>query len=295
MYLQRYLSFENRILRMKAMDVDAVRAFLLAADLQSFTRAADVLGTTQSAVSLKLQRLEEQLGRRLLERTPRHVRLSAEGLTFLGVARELVSSHDRAAAAFETEQRRLAIGINQLLVGNELPLLLRRMRDHDPKLMVEIRVAGTNELMRAQEQGELDAVLVLRPERRGTKRGKVVFAEPFSWFAAADWDWRAGQPLPLATQGESCRIRAEAVRALDRAGIEWHEVFVGKGAAILGAAAVAGLAVAILARRAAPQGAVDVIGLLSLPPIRSQDVMLYSNLSDRRTQNAVRVLTLAYQ
>jgi DNA-binding transcriptional LysR family regulator len=64
---------------MKAMDVDAVKAFVLAADLQSFTRAADVLGTTQSAISLKLQRLEQQLGRRLLERTPRHVRLSAEG------------------------------------------------------------------------------------------------------------------------------------------------------------------------------------------------------------------------
>lgn len=279
---------------MKAMDVDAVRAFLLTADLQSFTRAADVMGTTQSAVSLKLQRLEEQLGRRLLERTPRHVRLSVEGLTFLGVARELVSSHDRAAAAFETEQRRLAIGINQLLVGNELPLLLRRMRDHDPKLLVEIRIAGTNELMRAQEQGELDAVLALRPEGR-RKRGKIVFAEPFSWFAAAGWDWRVGQPLPLATQGESCRIRSEAVRALDRAGIEWHEVFVGKGAAILGAAAVAGFAVAVLARRAAPQGAVDVSGLLSLPPMRAQDVMLYSSLSDRRTQNALRVLTLAFQ
>lgn len=281
-------------MQMKSMDVDAVRAFLLAADLQSFTRAAEVLGTTQSAVSLKLRRLEEQLGRRLLERTPRHVRLSVEGLAFLGVARELVSSHDRAAAAFDTEQRRLAIGINQQLVGRELPLLLRRMRDHDPNLLVEMRVAGTKELMASQERGELDAVLVLRPDDRG-KRGKVVFAEPFSWYAAPGWEPRAGQPLPLATQGESCRTRAEAVRALDRAGIEWREVFVGKGAAILGAAAVAGLAVAVLARRAAPPDTVDVGGLLSLPAIRSQDVMLYSNLSDRRTRDALRVLALAFQ
>ncbi len=82
---------------MKAIDVDAVRAFLLAADLKSFTQAANVLGTTQSAVSLKLRRLEDQLGRRLLERTPRHVRLSAEGLAFQGAARELVSSSDRHA------------------------------------------------------------------------------------------------------------------------------------------------------------------------------------------------------
>ncbi len=276
------------------MDIEAVRAFLLAAELRSFTRAADVMGTTQSAVSLKLQRLEEQLGRRLLERTPRQVRLSAEGLIFLEVARELVSSHDRAAAVFETEQRRLAIGINQQLVGSELPSLLRRMRDHDPTLLVEMRVAGTRDLMQAYEQGNLDAVLVLRPEDR-SKQGKAVFAEDFAWFAAVAWEPRVGQALPLATQGESCRIRAAAVRALDRAGIAWSEVFVGQGAAILGAAAAAGLAVAVLARRAAPSGTVDVGGKLSLPSIPAQDVMLYSSLNDRRTRDALRVLVMAFQ
>lgn len=279
---------------MKAMDVDAVRAFLLTADLKSFTRAAQVLGTTQSAISLKLRRLEEQLGRRLLERTPRQVRLSAEGAAFLGMARELVLSHDRAAVAFTTEQRRLSIGINQQLVGSELPVLLRRMRDHDPNLLVEMRIAGTNELMQALERGELDAVLVLRPAEGG-KRGRMVFQESFSWFATSGWEPVAGQPLPLATQGEPCSIRLEAIRALDRAGIEWREVFIGKGAAILGAAAAAGLAVAMLARRAAPPGTVDVGGRLSLPPIRPQDVMLYSNLSDRRTREALRIITLAFE
>ena len=279
---------------MKAMDVDAVRAFVLAAELKSFTRAADVLGTTQSAVSLKLRRLEDQLGRRLLERTPRHVRLSAEGLAFFGMARELVSTHDRAAAAFEVERRRLAIGISHLLVGGELPSLLRRMRDHDPGLLVEMRVAGTRELMQAYEQGELDAVLALRPEDR-RKQGRAAFVETFSWFAAVGWEPHANQPLPLATQGESCRIRAVAIRALDKAGIQWSEVFVGKGAAILGAAAAGGLAVALLAQRAAPSGTVDIGESLSLPPIPPQDVMLYTTLSDRRSREALRVLTLAFR
>lgn len=279
---------------MKAMDVDAVKAFVLAAELQSFTRAADVLGTTQSAVSLKLRRLEGQLGRRLLERTPRHVRLSAEGQAFLEVARELVSTHDRAVAAFEVERRRLAIGISHLLVGGELPSLLRRMREHDPGLLVEMRVAGTRELMQAYEADELDAVLALRPDDR-RKQGRAAFVEPFSWFAAVGWAPRAGQPLPLATQGASCRIRATATGVLDKAGIAWNEVFVGKGAAILGAAVAAGLAVAPLARRAAPAGTVDVGESQSLPPIPAQDVMLYTALRDRRSREALRVLTLAFR
>ena len=279
---------------MQTLDIGAVKAFVLAAELRSFTRAADALGTTQSAVSLRLRRLEEQLGRRLLERTPRQVRLSAEGLAFLDAARELISAHDRATSAFDAEQRRLIVGISHQLIGAELPSLLRRMRDHDPGLRVEMRIAGTRELMQAYEQGGLDAVLVLRPEDR-RKQGKPAFAEGFSWFAAAGWKPYAGLPLPLATQGESCGVRAAAVRALDRAGIAWDEVFVGKGAAIVGAAATAGLAVAVLAKRAAPPGTVDVCAAFSLPPIPAQDVMLYSALNDRRSRAALRVLALAFQ
>jgi hypothetical protein len=71
----------------RTLDLDAVQAFVLAADLQSFTRAAEALDSTQSAISLKLKKLEQRLGRRLLERTPRLVRLSAEGQQFLPAAR----------------------------------------------------------------------------------------------------------------------------------------------------------------------------------------------------------------
>lgn len=53
------------------LDIATVQAFLLVADLQSFTRTAEALGTTQAAVSLKLQRLETLLGKRLVERSPR--------------------------------------------------------------------------------------------------------------------------------------------------------------------------------------------------------------------------------
>lgn len=64
---------------MRMLDLEAVQAFVLTADLKSFTRAAEAMDSTQSAVSLKIKRLEDALGRRLLERTPRLVRLSQDG------------------------------------------------------------------------------------------------------------------------------------------------------------------------------------------------------------------------
>ncbi|WP_224023372.1 helix-turn-helix domain-containing protein, partial [Burkholderia vietnamiensis] len=77
---------------MKVLDLDAVRAFVLVADLASFTRAADALGTTQSAVSLKLKRLEARLGKPLLARTPRVVKLAPDGENFLSAARTLLDA-----------------------------------------------------------------------------------------------------------------------------------------------------------------------------------------------------------
>ena len=71
---------------MKALDLEAVQAFVLTADFKSFTRAAEAMDTTQSAVSLRIKRLEDSLGRRLLERTPRLVRLSSDGSAFLEAA-----------------------------------------------------------------------------------------------------------------------------------------------------------------------------------------------------------------
>jgi DNA-binding transcriptional LysR family regulator len=278
----------------KTLDLDAVIAFVLTAELQSFTRAAEMLDSTQSAVSLKLARLEKQVGRRLLERTPRRVRLSAEGAAFLVSARELMGAHERAVAAFDVEQRRLVIGISHQLVGSELPVLLRRMNEHDPNLLIELRVAGSREIDKAYEEGSLDAALVLQAaeHRRG---GDVLFAETFSWIAAAHWQHRSDRPLPLATQGESCSIRMAAVRALDRAGIAWTEVFIGKGAAVVGSAAAAGLAVAVLPRRTAPSGTIDVGAALALPALPTHEVVLHTALHDRRSRSALRTLAAAFK
>src|SRR5581483_2505418 len=94
-----------RITGMTSLDVDSVKAFVAIADLKSFTRAADALGTTQGAISVKLKRLEDRLGKKLIERTPRLVRVSAQGAAFLEPARELLAAHDRAIAGLTSARR----------------------------------------------------------------------------------------------------------------------------------------------------------------------------------------------
>jgi DNA-binding transcriptional LysR family regulator len=278
---------------MKALDLEAVQAFVLVADLNSFTRAAEAMDTTQSAVSLKIKRLEAGLGRRLLERTPRLVRLSVEGSAFLGAARNLVAAHQLAIGAFAVEQRRLIVGISHHVVGAELTALLKRMNASDPGLVLELRIDASRTVLEAFDGGGLDAAIVLGNDakRRG---GEVLCEEKFGWMAAPDFHRRPGEPLRLATQAEPCSVRAMAVGVLDAAGVSWTEVFVGGGVATIGAAISAGLAVAALARRVAPPDTVDLGPRLGLPPLPPREVVLYSKLSDARTRRALRTLGAAF-
>lgn len=276
------------------LDIDAIRAFLLIAELQSFTRAAEVIDSTQAAVSLKLQKLERGLGRRLVERTPRRVRLSADGAAFLDAARELLQSHERALAAFGVEERRLVVGISQFLIGVNPPRLLKRLGAAHPTIAVAYRVGGSRELLAAFDEGRLDAAIVLHSDDR-RRKGERLFPERFGWFATPEFRVPPGRPLPLATQGKTCRIRMLAVQALDEAGIAWTEVLVANGAATLGAAALGGLGIAVLTCRAAPDGTVDIGKRLSLPAAPQSDVVLYSNVTDVRSRAALTTLASAFR
>ena len=277
----------------RSLDLDAVEAFVRIAELGSFTRAAEAMGTVQAAMSLKLKRLEDRLGCRLIERTPRHVQLSARGAAFLEHARELLAAHDRALATFAQARQRLTIGISDHVAGPELPALIARMNQQDPQLLIEIRIGSSGDLLQSYDRRELDAVLARM--HVGRSDGELLAEEPFGWFAAPGWQRRAGEPLPLATLAEPCGVRAMAGRSLDAAGIAWAEVFVGGGVAAVAAAVMAGLGVAALALRMLPLGAVDVGARLGLPALPRLPVLLHTRIQDGRPRDALAALSAAFR
>jgi DNA-binding transcriptional LysR family regulator len=275
------------------LDLDAVQAFVLIADLNSFTRAAEASGTTQSAISLKLKRLEQRLGRRLIERNPRLVRLSADGAQFLDRARDLLAAHERAVSDFGAATARLAIGISDHAAGPELPELLGRVSAHDPALCYDVRVGFSRDLIDTFDRGEIDAVIVRREADR--RSGEMLLQDRLGWFAAPTFRRRNSEPLRLANLAASCGVRGIATRALDAAGVPWIETFVGGGIAAVAAAVTAGLAVAPLAVRIAPVGAVDIGAAAALPKLPRSTVVLHSRVSEPRRSGALRTLAAAFR
>ena len=276
-----------------ALDVDAVRAFTLVADLASFTRAAQTDGTTQSAVSLKLKRLEARLGVRLVERTPRSVRLTADGAAFLTRARDLLAAHDRALAGAEAPERRLTIGFSDHAAGLDLAPLIARVSAVDAGLHLDVRIGMSNQIADAFEAGGLDAAVIRRD--KGRRGGEPLVEDTFGWFATPGFRHRPGDRLKLAMLAAPCSVRAQSIRALDKAGIAWIEAFTGGGIAAVAAAVMAGLAVAPLAARVAPAGTLDIGPALGLPSLGRSTVALYSRVSDARARAALRTLAATFR
>jgi DNA-binding transcriptional LysR family regulator len=278
---------------MTPLDISTVQAFLLVAELQSFTRAAEALGTTQAAVSMKLQRLEAVVGKRLVERSPRAVRLTDDGGAFLENARALMEAHDRALSGSQPAQQQLSLGISDHVAGPELVPLLERLHTVSSQLALAVTIGFSRDLLDSYDGGELDAVIVR--QEGGRRGGEKLTQDEFGWFAAPRLKWRRGEKLRLATLAPPCGVRALAVRALDKAGIGWNEAFIGGGVTAVVAAALAGLAVAPLARQIAAPGMIDIGPAHGLPRIGSSKVLLHSKVSDPAKLTALRTLAATFR
>lgn len=289
-----YINYSKNIYMSKSLDIDAVRCFVLTADLSSFTRAAEVLDIAQAAISLKIKRLEKQLGFRVLDRTPRLVVLSKEGHGFIDAARALLVAHDHALnGEGSLPRRRLSIGISDHVAAPDLPIVLKKLYDHDPTMSIEVKVAASRFLSDDFERGKFDAVIVRNEDR--VSGGSVLFTDKVSWFASPSFKHQMRTPLALITLAESCGMRKTSIEALDKAKIEWREVFIGGGILAVRAAASAGLGVVSLATRIAPPGTIDVSRKLNLPLLPQSEVVAKIRSVDRSSHAAIKTLIAAFR
>jgi len=172
---------------MRSLDLDQLRTFVIAAELKSFTAAGDCLNATQSAVSLRIAKLERQLGRMLLARTPRAVSLTPEGSRFLDHARAVLEAHDAALAQLSgpeaLEQSVLRLAVSDHAVGAALTAALRSLKASVPELAFEVTVGLSAEMRELYDAGDAD-VAIVRQDVAERREGDPLFADPLCWVAA---------------------------------------------------------------------------------------------------------------
>ena len=260
--------------RLVNLDLDLLRAFVTVVETASFTRAAEVLGRTQPAISLQIRRLEERLRSPLLDRDGKGVALTTEGASLLPHARRILRLNDEIVSSLgegdlEGEVR---FGAPEDIATIHLPGILGAFARSHPRIRLAVTCDYTANLLDQMSRGMLDLALIKR-EPVGPELGVRVWSEPLVW-VALDASIMETVPLPLIVAPAPDIYRKRALGALQAAGIDFRASFTSPSLAGQMAALRAGLGVGVLPAAMAPRDLVVLGG--SLPRLSDSEIALMS-------------------
>jgi len=250
------------------LDIDFLRTFALVAKTMSFSRAAEGVGRSQSTVSQQINKLETQLGRRLLvRRKGRVLQLTPAGGKLLQFAHRLLQLNDEAYSSMSDNVFTgfVRLGVPLDFFGRNFTSWLARFKGLHPMVGLEVESNQSDNLIKRTKHGEFD--LAFFKQTTGAGSGNVVLREQLVWVARNNFEPDLGRPLPLILFPEGCAYRRFALSTLRSAGIPLRMSFVSPSFECLKTAVVEGLGITVLAR-ALVSPPMRVIGhRASLPPL----------------------------
>jgi DNA-binding transcriptional LysR family regulator len=229
------------------LDIDQLKTFLAIADTGSFTRAADEVNKTQSAVSMQMKRLEDTVGLPLFIRDGRGVRLSREGERLVEQARRLSALNDDIMAAFTKPELSgtVRLGTPDDYADLFLPEVMGRFARSHPRVNVDVECLTSTRLMEYLADGQLDVSLVTFCGK--APEGQVIRREELVWVTSQRHAAHSLDVVPLATADANCAWRKIATSALDSVNRKYRIAYTSSNRLAIDAAVLQGLAVAAMA------------------------------------------------
>lgn len=240
------------------LDLELLRTLVAFADTGSFKRAAQLVYRSQPAVSMQMRRLEELLGHVLFTKQGRGVVFTEKALQLVAQARQIVIAHDRLVDQMHgaTVEGRVRLGIPDDYAVVLLPAVLRRLNARFPGVTIDIVADTSPVLVKMLAAGELDVAIIAaaNPEPDDL----VLRREPIAWVSSHDHETHLRRPLPLALFADESPIYRATIAVLtgrsDAEALDFQIVLRSKNSSVLVAAAMAGFAVATMARCVVPAG-----------------------------------------
>lgn len=146
------------------MDVRNLRTFIKVSELNNFTKAATVLGYSQSAVTVQMQQLEKEIGLPLFDRIGKNIKLTQYGLNFIDYANNVIEAMDRAES-FATDSKEMHGTIHFGIVDSILNAcfipILPEFNKRYPGITVSLFVSSAREIEAKMHANELDIAYLL--------------------------------------------------------------------------------------------------------------------------------------
>ncbi|HEX2725452.1 MAG TPA: LysR substrate-binding domain-containing protein [Beijerinckiaceae bacterium] len=236
------------------LDIDQLRTFVAIADTGSFTKAADIVHKTQSAVSMQMKRLEERVGRNIFERDGRLSKLTEDGDRLLDYARRIVRLNSECMASFNEADLtgRVRLGVPDDYADRYLPEILARFSRSHPRAEVTVVCEPTPNLLDRLQSNDLDLAIITHLDSRGPS--EIIRVEQLLWVTSSRHCIHETDPVPLALGRPNCDWRQSSTAALEGAGRLFRILYVSWNSTAVGAAVLAGLAVSVLPESAVRSG-----------------------------------------
>jgi DNA-binding transcriptional LysR family regulator len=255
------------------LDLSLLRSLVAVVDCGSIQLAAARVGRSQSAVSMQIKRLEDDIGRPLFYREGRKLRPNPAGEDLLLHARRLLRLSDEAMASLRQPEASgvVRLGIPEDYAASLVGPALTRFATDFPLAEIEVTFNASPVLLRLLGTGKLDLALVTRDPQQPFA---VLRRERFVWAAAPEHGAWLREPLPVALFEAGDIARRYAVQALQAADRTFRVVSSSQSLLGLIAVAQAGLAVVGLVESCLPPGLVRLGEAEGLPALPMFDLSL---------------------
>jgi DNA-binding transcriptional LysR family regulator len=227
------------------IDVDQLRTFIAIAETGSFTRAADVVHKTQSAVSMQMKRLEERLSRPIFARDGRASKLTEDGERLLDYARRIVKLNMEALAAFSDAELtgRVRLGVPDDYADRYLPEIMARFARAYPGVELTVMCEPSVDLVERIKVNDLDLAIVT--DCSVPHVSEIFRQERLLWVTSNRHPTHAEEPLPLALGRPTCAWRGAAMSCLEQMGRPHRILYSSGNAGAIAAAVLSGMAVSV--------------------------------------------------
>jgi len=258
--------------------MELLRTFAAIADCGSFSRAADIVGRTQSAVSMQVKRLEEIIEKPLLKRDSRNIKLTAEGLTLLNYTRKILKLNEEALSVLKQPELSgwVSIGLPDDYATRFLPEILARFSRTHPKVQVEVTCEPSHKLLERMQRRELDLAMTTSPTAE-IENCRLLRQDPTVWVTSDQHCQHEDRPLPLALFPDECYCRDWTISALEQAGLEYRIAYTSPSIMGVQAAVSAGLAVSAISQSIIAAGMRQLHPEEGFPALPSASFLLNRN------------------
>lgn len=245
---------------MRDFDSNLLRTFVTVVETGTVSAAATRLSRTQAAISMQMRRLEDDVGRALLERTPRGMLLTEAGSRLLPYAHAILGAGEdaRRNLAAEGIAGTVRLGMLEDVAAGRLPYALRRFSVAHPQISLDMVVDTSSTLAERFLEGTLD-VLIADPAMVDAKP-EATWSQPLFWFGARGYPATREDLLPIVAFDGICPWQEQVFAILRRRKIAWRVVCTSTSLPAIQSAVEAGLGVSVLLEGGIRHHAMRVLG-----------------------------------